>query len=131
MLSSWFGLILVLVAVVEYCLRLATRRAPRSTHGYDGLVLFGMLIAGTAVTFHQAPPWRFFTALTMGIAWFAITRAELRFRGVSRAAREAQVVKVGDPLPSFSARTRSGQPFSQADLIAAAPAVLVLYRGHW
>ena len=128
MLSSWLGMILVLLAAGEYIVRLFTRRAPRSTRGYDGFVLFGMLIAGAAVSFHHAPMWRFGVALGAGVMWFVATRAELRFRGAGKPALEP---KVGDPLPSFTATTTAGETVSEKDLIAKAPAMLVLYRGHW
>ena len=128
MLSSWLGMVLVLFAVVEYGVRLQVRRAPRSTRGYDGFVLFGMLVAGAAVTFHDAPVWRFAVALGVGVGWFAITRSELRFRGVTA---QPATVELGDPLPSFSARTTAGEPFALGDLVSRAPALVVLYRGHW
>jgi hypothetical protein len=121
-------MLLVLLATVEYVVRLGVRRAARSTRGYDGFVLFGMVIAGAAVTFHHAPVWRFGVALGVGLVWFVTTRAELRFRGAGKAQA---TVNVGDPLPDFSARTSAGEPFAAKDLVARAPAMLVLYRGHW
>lgn len=128
MLSSWLGMLLVLVAGGEYLGRLFVRRAPRSTRGYDWVVLFGMLMAGAAVTFHHAPVWRFAVAFGVGVVWFGITRAELRFRG---AGRREDKLGVGDPLPPFRAVTSAGEPFGEQDLTARAPALLVLYRGHW
>jgi hypothetical protein len=121
-------MVLVLVAVGEYTARLAIRRAPRSTLGYDGFILFGMLVAAAAVTFHGAPLWRFGVAAGAGVLWFALTRSELRFRGVQANAAK---VAVGDPLPAFSALTTSGERFTDQSLLAKAPAMLVLYRGHW
>src|SRR5688572_21230306 len=123
-------MVLVLVAAGEYLIRLATGRAARSTRGYDGFVLFGMLVAGASVTFLQAPVWRFAIALGVGSVWFGLTRAELRFRGVPRRGPRPPV-DVGDPLPAFAARTSAGEPFTHAELIARAPALLVLYRGGW
>jgi hypothetical protein len=121
-------MVLVLIAVVEYTARLATRRAPRSTLGYDGFILFGMLVASAAVTFHHAPLWRFGVAAGAGVLWFAATRSELRFRGVKLGAAK---LAVGDPLPAFSALTVGGEPFTDQSLVGKAPAMLVLYRGRW
>ena len=40
-------------------------------------------------------------------------------------------VKLGDEMPGFSAIRTDRSPFGRDDLVAKAPAMLVLYRGKW
>ena len=65
-------------------------------------------------------------AVVIGVFWFVATWHELRLVGSTGLA-----VRPGDPLPSFSATTTSGVPFTDRDLVAHSPALLVLYRGWW
>lgn len=59
------------------------------------------------------------------LLWFVLTRREL---GLPRGGG---AVRPGDVLPGFRAQTTAGLERSAADVVAAAPAVLVIYRGWW
>lgn len=128
MLSSLLGLVLVGVTVGEYSLRLILGRAARSTRGYDPFILFAVVVSGAAVYFHHAAFWKFGVTAGVALGWFVLTRTELRFKGGPPGSARA---KVGDPLPAFQAKTLAGEPFGVAELQARAPALLVVYRGHW
>jgi peroxiredoxin len=64
--------------------------------------------------------------LALGVAWFAVLWHELSIRGSN-----AMKVRVGDSLPAFHSLTTDGRVITQVELTAAAPALLVLYRGWW
>ena len=42
-----------------------------------------------------------------------------------------RVIKVGDPLPPFTLENAFGQEVRSADLLAAGPLVLTVFRGSW
>ena len=67
-------------------------------------------------------------ALVGAAGWFGATRKEL---GLPRLADGALRVKVGDPLPAFRLSATGGAAVTEADVAAAAPALVVLYRGWW
>ncbi len=66
------------------------------------------------------------TAILVGALWFLVSRRELSLVGSRRLG-----LRKGDPLPAFSVLTTEGKPVTERDLIARAPALLVLYRGWW
>ncbi len=59
-----------------------------------------------------------------GFVWYGLAVA-MKLPEYAGPARE------GSPVPTFTARLTDGQPFSDADLRAGQPSVLVFYRGHW
>jgi peroxiredoxin len=65
-------------------------------------------------------------ASALGGVWFLVARRELGLSGSQRLA-----VRRGDPMPAFTASTTAGDPVTERDLVARAPALLVLYRGWW
>ncbi len=65
-------------------------------------------------------------ALGAGVAWFPLTRRELRIRG-----SEKLNLHPGDQLPSMAVATTEGAVVTDQDLVADAPTLLVLYRGWW
>lgn len=65
-------------------------------------------------------------AVLLSAAWFVVSRRELRLVG-SKQLR----LHIGDRLPSFTLLTTRGEQVTEQDLIASAPALLVLYRGWW
>ena len=42
-----------------------------------------------------------------------------------------RVIKVGDPLPPFTLKNAFGREVRSADLLAAGPLVLTVFRGGW
>jgi peroxiredoxin len=81
--------------------------------GIGGWVADGSVWAGSAAT-------------VVAAGWIVASRREL---GLPRS--DGLRVVVGDPVPAFRARTADGVVFTEQDLAAAAPAVVVLYRGWW
>lgn len=65
-------------------------------------------------------------AVLAGAAWFVIANRELRLHGSPRLR-----VGRGDRFPPFVAVTVDGRTVTEHELVARAPAVLVLYRGWW
>jgi hypothetical protein len=59
-----------------------------------------------------------------GFEWYVLTVA-------TRLPAYAGPVKVGQPLPAFATTRADGSPFTDKDLQAGNPAVLVFFRGHW
>ena len=80
-------------------------------------------MVGLAVGDAGLPAW---IAIGLGLAWFPLTRRELTIVGSARLTLQA-----GDRLPHFAALRSDGTPFADQDLVARAPALLVLYRGWW
>ncbi len=125
MVSAYAGAALTIGAVAEYLVRLRIGRAPFSTRWYDVAAGAGVAIAGASAALSDGLWWPVALAGIVAIAWFAATRIVLRM-----PAREP-AVELGAPLPDFDVITSAGAPFSRDDLVAAAPALLVLYRGKW
>src|SRR5258706_9801365 len=65
-------------------------------------------------------------AVLLGSAWFLVSRRELRLAG-----SEQLRLRRGDRIPSFTVLTTDRRKITEQDLIARAPALLVLYRGWW
>lgn len=83
-----------------------------------GLALVGLVVGDTGL-----PAW---IAIGLGLAWFPLTRRELTLVG-----SEHLTLRVGDRLPDFAALRTDGTPITDQDVVARAPALLVLYRGWW
>lgn len=120
------GLLIVVGAVTAYLgLLFVIHGFTYRTGIFHGAVAAGMVLAligwlawdGGALAL---------AALLIGVVWFLVAWHELRLVGSTGLA-----VRAGDPMPAFAASTTDGRPVTQQDLIALAPAMLVLYRGWW
>lgn len=126
MISAYVGFGLTVGSNLDYVLRLAARRPPYSTRNHDAATLLGVAVAVASVALAGGDPlWPAVAAVVTALQWFVLTRLGLRL------PPEPLRVKSGDALPSFTVRRTDGAAFSSADLAAASPAVLVLYRGKW
>jgi hypothetical protein len=83
-----------------------------------GLATFGWLAGGSGPIA--------LVAVVIGVVWFVVAWHELRLVGSTRLS-----VRPGDAMPPFAATTTDGTRFTEQDLVAHAPALLVLYRGWW
>jgi len=123
---SAFALFIVVAVVVAYAVMLfVLHRFTYRTWIFDSLMVLGMLFAGASWLtsgFDVAA----LSALVIGVAWFPLTRRELRIRGSERLN-----LQPGDSLPSMSLVTTEGVTVTDRDLVAQAPTLLVLYRGWW
>jgi peroxiredoxin len=120
------GMVVVILGYLGYLAMLfVLRRFTYRTWLFDAVILAGIALAvvGLAVGDRGLPAW---IAIGLGVAWFPVTRRELTLIGSERLA-----VKPGDRLPPFDALRADGTPIGDRDIVAAAPALLVLYRGWW
>jgi peroxiredoxin len=120
------GLLFVAAGGLAYLVLLfAVHGFTYRTWMFHGVVLAGMALAlvgwviGGSVLLGLA-------AEMLGIVWFVVAWRELSLSGSKRLA-----VRRGDPMPAFTASTTDRLPFTERDLVAAAPALLVMYRGWW
>lgn len=118
------GMTVVVLGYVGYLAMLfALRRFTYRTWVFHGVILVGIVLAlfGLAVGDSGLPAW---IAIGLGVAWFPLTRRELTLVGSERLA-----LQPGDRLPPFAALRPDGTPITDQDVVAQAPALLVLYRG--
>jgi peroxiredoxin len=101
------------------------RRFTYRTWLFHAVILVGIFLAlcGLAVGDTPVPA---LIAIGLGVAWFPLTRRELTLVGSERL-----MLQTGDHLPHFSALRPDGRSFTDQDVAAQAPALLVLYRGWW
>jgi|GEM_PF-1477330 len=124
--ASSLGLVLVLAALLSYLgMLFVAHRFTYKTWTFDGLAGVGIALAIAGWIAGEAPTVPIVT-LVLGISWFVISRRELRLSGSNEL-----LAHVGKPLPEFAASTVTGKPVTGQDLLAAAPTLLVLYRGWW
>jgi peroxiredoxin len=117
---------LVLLGYAGYLTMLfALRRFTYRTWLFHAVILVGIALAlfGLAVGDTGLPAW---IAIGLGLAWFPLTRRELTLVGSDRLT-----LRAGDRLPQFEALRPDGTPITDRDVVARAPALLVLYRGWW
>ncbi len=120
------GGLLVLVGILAYLAWIfGFHRFSYRTWIFDAVVEAGMLLAA-ANWFQRGGDWLSQATILLGLLWFVVSRVELRLRG-SKELR----LRVGDPLPAMDFVRTNGTPFTDRDLVAAAPALLTLYRGWW
>jgi peroxiredoxin len=119
------GLALVIAAAVVYLVVTFGLRRTYPTWWFDVAVATGTTLAVIGWIAGGAA-WMAFAAIALEIAWFVLTRWEMRLPGSGRL-----LVDVGKQIPPFAAITAAGARFTDADLAATAPALLVLYRGWW
>ncbi len=123
---SVLGLAVVLVAYGAYLTMLfVLRRFTYRTWLFHALVTVGIVLAllGLAVGDASVPAW---IAIGLGLVWFPLARRELTLVGSERLT-----LRPGDRLPRFAALRPDGTPITEKDVVARAPALLVLYRGWW
>ena len=120
------GMTVVVLGYVGYLAMLfALRRFTYRTWLFHAVILAGIVLAliGLALGDRGLPAW---IAIGLGVAWFPLTRRELTLVGSERLT-----LKAGDLLPRFEALRPDGTPVTDQDVVARAPALLVLYRGWW
>jgi peroxiredoxin len=120
------GLAIVVLGYVAYLAMLfVLRRFTYRTWLFDAVILVGIVLAvvGLAMGDGGLPAW---IAIGLGIAWFPVTRRELTLVGSERLA-----IRKGEPVPTFVGQRVDGTPITDRDVVARAPALLVLYRGWW
>ncbi len=120
------GLLLVVVTSGLYLwLAFIVHRIRYPMWWFNAAVGLGMALAAVGWAL-GGNGWVAVSALVLGAVWFLATRDALRLAGSDRLS-----VGVGDAIPSFRLATTDGDPFTDRDLVAHAPALLVLYRGWW
>ena len=120
------GLLLVLGSAIAYFAMLFVIHA----FTYRTWTFHAVVVAGMALAFvgWLAGGSGQIAALAVGagMVWFVVTWHELRLVGSTGLA-----VRTGEPMPPFAVTTVEGVAFTDHDLVANAPALLVLYRGWW
>ena len=120
------GLLFVLVGFLSYStLLFVLHRFTYRTWMFDTVVGAGMTVALSGYALGGSGVVAL-AAVVIGGAWFLATRHELKLVGSKRLK-----IHPGDRIPAFTVSTIDGKPFTEQDLIANAPALLVLYRGWW
>lgn len=120
------GMSVVVLGYVGYLTMLfVLRRFAYRTWLFHTVILVGIVLelCGLALGETGLPAW---IAIGLGLAWFPMTRRELTLVGSERLT-----LQVGDRLPKFAALRPDGTPITDQDVVARAPALLVLYRGWW
>lgn len=118
------GLALVLATAAVYLILTFGLRRTYPTWWFDLAVATGTTVAVVGWIAGGAA-WIALAAIALEVAWFVLTRWEMRL------PRPGRLLNVGDQIPPFTALTSAGAVFTEGDLAAAAPALLVLYRGWW
>jgi peroxiredoxin len=120
------GLLIVLAGFFSYLMLLfVIHRFTYRTWIFDVIIGLGIAAALTGWFFGGNSVVTLITVI-LGVAWFPVTRHELKLTGSKHLK-----LRVGDRLPRFSLMTTDGRPITDEDLIASAPTLLVLYRGWW
>ena len=123
---GFVGLFVVVVGYGAYLTMLfALRRFTYRTWLFHAVILVGIVLALSGLAVGD-PPLPALIAIGLGLAWFPLTRRELTLVGSERLTLHA-----GDRLPQFAALRPDGTPITDRDVVARAPALLVLYRGWW
>lgn len=120
------GLLLVLAGFFSYLMLIFVfHRFTYRTWMFDAVVGGGMALAiiVCAIDGSGMVP---LTTVFLGGAWFLVSRHELKLVGSPQLR-----IRKGDHVPAFTVLKTDGRQFTEQDLIAKAPALLVLYRGWW
>jgi peroxiredoxin len=126
MAPSALGLTLIILAAGTYLgMIFVLRRFTYRTWLFDAVILIGVVLAVVGLVIDGPSPVGL-AAIGLGVAWFPLTRRELTLVGSKQLT-----VRVGDRLPAFEAQRSDGTPITDVDVVAAAPAVFLLYRGWW
>jgi peroxiredoxin len=121
----WVGLAIIGAAIGGFLVTLAIRRT-QPLWWFDLAVVVGTLVALRGWYLDGGSVRLAAGAAVAALGWFVSTRVELTLPNPG-----ALRVKVGDRMPEFTAATTAGGTLGAGDLIAHAPALLVLYRGWW
>jgi peroxiredoxin len=120
------GLIVVVLGYGAYLAMLfVLRRFTYRTWLFHAVILVGSVLAALGLVLGE-PAVRAWIAIALGVAWLPVTRRELTLVGSERLR-----IKVGDPIPHFDAVRADGTAVTDRDVVARAPALLLLYRGWW
>jgi peroxiredoxin len=120
------GLIVVVGGAIAYLILLfVVHKFTYRTWIFHGIVATGMALAVAGWVAGGSILIALFVC-GFGVLWFVVALRELRLVGSKRLA-----IRPGDPMPAFTASTTDGRRVTERDLIASAPALLVLYRGWW
>lgn len=120
------GLAVVVLGYASYLAMLfVVRRFTYRTWIFHLVVVAGIALAVLAGILGDRGP-ATWIAVGLGVAWFVITRRELTLVGSRRMK-----LGTGDTLPAFAALRADGTAFTDRDVVAGAPALLLLYRGWW
>jgi peroxiredoxin len=123
---STLGLVVVVAGVLAYAVMLfVIHRFTYRTWIFDSVVVLGTLLAAVG-WISDGIDLPGVVAIASGVAWFPLTRRELRISGSERLN-----LRPGDQFPSMAVLTTDGKEVTHQDLIANAPSLLVLYRGWW
>jgi peroxiredoxin len=123
---TWVGLGFVLLAVAAYLVMLfVIHDFTYKTWLFDGVVSLGVILSGVGSLAGGSVAVTTPTVVA-GLVWFGLTRRELALKGSDRLK-----VRPGDRLPQFTLLTTDREEVKDQDLVANAPALLVLYRGWW
>jgi peroxiredoxin len=120
------GMSLVVLGYGAYLAMLfVLRRFTYRTWLFHAVILAGICLAlvGLAGGESGLQAW---IAILLGVAWFPLTRRELTLVGSARLT-----IQTGDRIPEFAALRPDGTSITEQDVVARAPALLVLYRGWW
>ncbi len=126
---SWLtgaGLVLSISAVVAYLILLfVVHDFTYRTWLFDAVIGIGVASAFVGWLLGGSG-WLAIMAAVVGIGWLLLTRRELAISGSDRLK-----LRPGDRLPAFELLTTSHRVVTTDDIVADAPALLVLYRGWW
>lgn len=112
------------------------------------LVILFFVTAATGKPLHPGfMPWVATPFLLLGVASLVRRRSFLRFLGLGLALVATAVIwmmvlairtpglegplRIGEPLPAFTAVQADGSAFSPAELLGPGPTALVFFRGKW
>src|SRR5262245_17504353 len=120
------GLLFVLAGLFSYLMLIfVLHRFTYRTWLFDAVVGAGMALAVIGWVSGGNGPVAVSTVFLGGF-WFLVSRHELKLVG-SQQLR----VRKGDRVPAFTLLTTDSRQVTEQDLVAKAPALLVLYRGWW
>ena len=120
------GLLIVLSGFVSYLILLfAIHGFTYRTWIFDFIIGLGLVLTLFGWTFGGNSMVSLITII-LGVAWFPVTRHELKLTGSKHLNLE-----VGDRLPQLRLMTTAGKEVTDQDLIACAPTLLMFYRGWW
>ena len=123
---STIGLIIVLSGFFSYLILLfGIHGFTYRTWIFDAIILLGIAVTLTGWAFGGNTVVSVISTM-LGVAWFPVTRHELKLTGSKHLK-----LQVGDRIPQINLITTTGKLVTEQDLIAAAPTLLVLYRGWW
>jgi hypothetical protein len=126
LILSWLGLALGGGATLVFLATLGLRRTLPTGYFHTAILAsLGLAVAG-AVMLGGDPWWPIAASGVLTVGWFGITGKEL---GLPRGG--ALRIQKGGRLPDVTLVSTDGKPVMTAEIVARAPALIVLYRGWW